>query len=291
MPRNSRSGSDPGEEMATVFPLRSASVLISALARTTCGTPGQVQPTIFTPVPRMPATIDSAAPMSTLSISPEISAFIRVAPAFICRSSTFSPRFAAKPPLSTIAMKPASLLASRMPCFQTFSCAWAAVRLHSSAHASVNIVCILGDANMNPPVVRLVMPGLGPSIPLCEASKARRGGPRQASLDTKFPAALATLIDAEEQIFEPGPLSDQTLLVRVANQGFQDVSVALGEPVLPRIRPKDALLFPPRIAIPGQRHDALVHHALHCDIFCFVESLEEIHREPRVLVRQLLAKP
>ena len=83
MPRNSRSGSEPGEEMATVFPLRSANVLISALASTTCGTPGQVQPTILTPVPRTPATIDSAAPMSTLSISPEISAFIRVAPALI----------------------------------------------------------------------------------------------------------------------------------------------------------------------------------------------------------------
>ena len=72
MPRNSRSGSEPGEEMATFLPLRSASVLISALARTTCGTPGQVQPTILTPVPRAPATIDSAAPMSTLSISPAI---------------------------------------------------------------------------------------------------------------------------------------------------------------------------------------------------------------------------
>ena len=65
------------------LPLRSASVLISALARTTCGTPGQVQPTILTPVPRAPATIDSAAPMSTLSISPAISAFISVAPALI----------------------------------------------------------------------------------------------------------------------------------------------------------------------------------------------------------------
>ena len=56
---------------------------MSAFARTTCGTPGQVQPTILTPVPRTPATIDSAAPMSTLSISPEISAFISVAPALI----------------------------------------------------------------------------------------------------------------------------------------------------------------------------------------------------------------
>ena len=66
-----------------VLPLRSAGVLISALARTTCGMPGQVQPTILTPVPRTPATIDSAAPMSTLSISPAISAFISVAPALI----------------------------------------------------------------------------------------------------------------------------------------------------------------------------------------------------------------
>ena len=83
MPRISRSGSEPGEEMAMFLPLRSASVLISALASTTCGTPGQVQPTILTPVPRAPATIDSAAPMSTLSISPAISAFISVAPALI----------------------------------------------------------------------------------------------------------------------------------------------------------------------------------------------------------------
>jgi hypothetical protein len=57
--------------------------LISALASTTCGTPGQVQPTIFTPVPRTPATIDSAAPMSTLSLSPEINAYMSVAPALI----------------------------------------------------------------------------------------------------------------------------------------------------------------------------------------------------------------
>ena len=83
MPRNNRSGSEPGEEIATVLPLRSAGVLTSALASTTCGMPGQVQPTILTPVPRAPATIDSAAPMSTLSISPAINAFISVAPALI----------------------------------------------------------------------------------------------------------------------------------------------------------------------------------------------------------------
>ena len=104
MPRNKRSGSEPGDEMATVLPLRSAGVLISALASTTCGTPGQVQPTILTPVPRTPATIDSAEPMSTLSISPEISAFISVAPALIWTISIFRPCLAAKPPLSTMAM-------------------------------------------------------------------------------------------------------------------------------------------------------------------------------------------
>ena len=83
MPRNSKSGSEPGEEMATFLPFRSANVLISTLDSTTCGTPGQVQPTILTPVPRTPATIDSAAPISTLSISPAINAFISVAPALI----------------------------------------------------------------------------------------------------------------------------------------------------------------------------------------------------------------
>ena len=66
---------------------------------------------------------------------------------------------AAKPPLSTIAMKPASLLASRMPCFQTFSCAWAAerpkARRKAAASASVFLctdessrlrVCLLAEA-------------------------------------------------------------------------------------------------------------------------------------------------
>src|SRR5262245_38417130 len=69
MPRNSRSGSDPGEEIATVFPLRSARLLMSALARTTCGTPGQVQPTILTPVPRTPATIDCRAHVHAIDLT------------------------------------------------------------------------------------------------------------------------------------------------------------------------------------------------------------------------------
>src|SRR5215831_8003180 len=51
-------------------------------------------------------------------------------------------------------MKPASLLASRMPCFHTFSCAWAAVRPPKSKKATADA---FNDGNMDPPTYFFVM--------------------------------------------------------------------------------------------------------------------------------------
>src|SRR5262245_964493 len=277
MPRNSKSGSEPGEEIATILPLRSASDLISALARTTCGTPGQPQPTIFTPVPRAPATIDSAAPMSTLSISPESSAFINVAPALICRSSIFNPRFAAKPPLSTMAMKPASLLASRMPCFQTFSCACALVRPTTSAMEAIVNVLRTDESSCFDGFIWL------------EATSPRIRV--QQALNSVLPAALAACVDTEKQLIERRTFLDQPLLVRIADQRLEHLAVLFREAVFPRIGSEHALLLFPGVAVPGERHNAWIRHALHRDRLCFIECSEQVHGEPRMLVRQRLPQP
>ena len=101
-------------------------------------------------------------------------------------------------------------------------------------------------------------------------------------------AALAALVDIEKELLERRPLLDQALLVRVADQGVEHLAVFLREPVFPRIRTENALLLLPGVAIPGERHDARIRHALHGDGLGFIESPEQVDGEPGMLLRQRL---
>src|SRR6185503_552373 len=176
----------------------------------------------------------------------------------------------------TMAMKPASLLASRMPCFQTFSCACAAVKPAASAMAAnANVLCTDESSRFD----GFVWP------------EAKSSGIRvQYTLDSVLCAALPTLIDVQEQVLRLRPCLDQPLLVRIAHQRLEHLAVLLRKPVLPRIDAEQAFLLFPGVAVPGKRHDAGVCHALHRDRFCLVERPKQIDGEPWVLVGKRLAQ-
>src|SRR4051812_11872939 len=103
-------------------------------------------------------------------------------------------------------------------------------------------------------------------------------------LDAIFAAALEALVDVDEERFERRPLLDQTLLVRIADQRFEIFTVFIGQPVLPRIGTEHALLLLPGSAIPGERDDARIDHALHGNRLRFVEGAEQVDRQPGMLV-------
>src|SRR6201999_1417640 len=102
-------------------------------------------------------------------------------------------------------------------------------------------------------------------------------------------AAFAALRDAQEKVLQRRPLLDQALLVRVADQRLEVLYVLFRKPVFPRVGTKKLLLLLPGVEIPGERHDARILHALHRDGLRFIERLEKIDREPRMLFGDRLA--
>src|SRR6476469_3505002 len=84
----------------------------------------------------------------------------------------------------------------------------------------------------------------------------------KTNLNPVLAAALAALVDIKKEMLQRRPLLDQTLLVRVADQSVEHLAILLREPVFPGIRTENPLLLLPGVAIPGERHDARVRHAL-----------------------------
>jgi hypothetical protein len=76
--------------------------------------------------------------------------------------------------------------------------------------------------------------------------------------------------------------------VRIAGESVDVVDVALGGAILPRIAADDLLLLLPCFAIPDQRRDARIFHALHGKSLRFVERVIEIDRQPWMAINDLL---
>src|SRR3954468_4769043 len=141
--RATRSGSEPGAEMAMVLPLSCGTAVMLALVISPCSTPGQSQPMILRSAPRKPARMAEPGLDSMASISPASSALCASVPLASGTILTLSPRFSAKPRRLTIREKPASPFGSITPWLQALVCAAAGAVAHrakSSAPAQVPMI-------------------------------------------------------------------------------------------------------------------------------------------------------
>src|SRR5712675_694371 len=108
------------------------------------------------------------------------------------------------------------------------------------------------------------------------------------ALKREFVAAAGALRHAQEQLVERDAPLDQALLLRVADQRLEVLAVPFGQSVFPRIAPQRLLLLLPGLAIPRERDDARVLHALHRNRLRLVEGHEHVDRDPRVFLHDLL---
>src|SRR5262245_26332419 len=135
--RATRSGSEPGAEIASVLPRISATLPMLDLTTSPCSTPVQLQPTILRSAPRSPARIAEPGEDSIESISPASSALCASVPLAIGTILTLRPRFSSNPRRLTIREKPASPLGSITPCDQGFGACADEVVERKTAKAAV----------------------------------------------------------------------------------------------------------------------------------------------------------
>ena len=82
--------------------------------------------------------------------------------------------------------------------------------------------------------------------------------------------------------------ADQTLLVAIALHRLEILAVGVGETIGPRIVAQNLLLLLPGGPDPGQRHDARIGDTAIGQRLGLVERLDQIGRDPRIFVDDLL---
>src|SRR5262245_14405052 len=146
MARPTKSGSEPGAEIASVLPLKSATLPMLDLTTSPCSTPVQLQPMILRSAPRRPARMAEPGEDSIESISPASSALWASVPLASGTILILRPRFSSKPRRLTISEKPASPLGSITPCDQGFgACADVGVPRQANKAMAIAAARTVGD--------------------------------------------------------------------------------------------------------------------------------------------------
>ena len=110
-----------------------------------------------------------------------------------------------------------------------------------------------------------------------------------AFLNPIFAAALAALIDIEEEILQPWPFLDQALFVRVTDQSSRTLRF-LSSVRIPTGRDPECAPAPPRHRDTRRAARCAGSPCASWRCFCIVERLEQVDREPWMLVRERLTE-